>query len=468
MNMENSAVNTAEDREQDRIKAARERAHELKDMIRDEANTTKACVTDVAFKTFAICAAALSVIIANVEKTPAVGLAACPILVLCLFVNRITAYKYTTSNRNFAYDMHLDRTLTVYASDPYERDLLGLGWEDAMFAWRIVQAKLFHYLYPKVRLCPYLNIGYYQRKLEKRLAEYPWFDSLLLADGKYVPVPPAQPLQEIEPERPSSKDLATGKQPAVTTPKTTPRIELDPESSKEAAGVKAALFLTLFGYVVALVILMLGRAVHWSLASKTCLWLYKTSALGFMNIGLFMFLLCTALLQRANYSVSFHPGTYLRHIHTALNTLGALCIIILNWSFWRMTSLDNQHNTETYALFLATGGCTLLFISRVNSIARRRRILECGLLSIQSSAILWRAVTIAYVRALEVIKWQDNRLRNLTRVMAEMGDMLVEYVRDRTIHDWVDPNNHAQIIREVNKRLQCKPPLNHSLNGPYS
>lgn len=69
-----------------------------------------------------------------------------------MLICRVGIFKYTTVNRNLGYELHLDR-LRQYAQvgDQRTKDrvakLEGMGWEEALRAWRVVQASIFAKIY---------------------------------------------------------------------------------------------------------------------------------------------------------------------------------------------------------------------------------------------------------------------------------------------------------------------------------
>ena len=122
--------------------------------LRGEVREVKDC-----FARFVIQGAALAVALAGfilgvggVHEHRAVGLAAVPGIIILMLICRVGIFKYTTVNRNLGYELHLDR-LSKYAQIGDQRTkervakLEGMGWEEALRAWRVVQASIFAKIY---------------------------------------------------------------------------------------------------------------------------------------------------------------------------------------------------------------------------------------------------------------------------------------------------------------------------------
>lgn len=113
--------------------------------------------------------------IGGIGKYPYFGLAGLPLPFLLLLVTRIGNYKYSTANRNYAYELHLSRSLLYHSlSSPGNTNrILHIGWEEAMFAWRIVQATLFNALYERT----WFTNRYRERRGAITKIKYRWWDT---------------------------------------------------------------------------------------------------------------------------------------------------------------------------------------------------------------------------------------------------------------------------------------------------
>lgn len=120
--------------------------------LRREVKDVKDC-----FMRFAFQGSALAVVVAGfilgANERPAVGLAAVPAIIILILICRVGIFKYSTANRNLGYELHLDR-LKKYANvlgDERTKKrvatLEDMGWEEALRAWRVVQASIFAKIY---------------------------------------------------------------------------------------------------------------------------------------------------------------------------------------------------------------------------------------------------------------------------------------------------------------------------------
>src|SRR5450759_5860216 len=114
--------------------------------LRQEAGEVKDCFTKFSFQALGLATAVLGIIAAKQADQPYVALAAVLVIGLLLVVSRIGIYKYTTANRNFGYELHLNRLAQIETSGQAASDLKGsreVGWEEAMRDWRVVAASVF-------------------------------------------------------------------------------------------------------------------------------------------------------------------------------------------------------------------------------------------------------------------------------------------------------------------------------------
>ena len=66
-------------------------------------------------------------------------------------VARIGTYKYGTANRNYGYELHLFRSKYTIANSAkgWQSYMRNISWEEALRAWRVVQATVFEHLHYK-------------------------------------------------------------------------------------------------------------------------------------------------------------------------------------------------------------------------------------------------------------------------------------------------------------------------------
>lgn len=148
--------------------------------LRDEANFVKDCFTRFSFQTLAISAVVLGVIAKFQADIPFVALASILVIALNLSVARIGTYKYATANRHFGYELHLNRIKLFNYSSERREAIESIGWEEAMCAWRVVQATLFEHLYYTHRLIP----NYLKKRHKEKRKQGLWFEpSTLISSG---------------------------------------------------------------------------------------------------------------------------------------------------------------------------------------------------------------------------------------------------------------------------------------------
>lgn len=121
----------------------------LIERIRKEANDVKNCFTTFSFQAVAFSGLIFGAIANFQPREPFVGLAAIFIMVVALTVSIIGNYKYATANRHFGFELYLDNKNFVarhVAGQPIIQPQ-EIGWEQALRAWRVVQATVFDTIY---------------------------------------------------------------------------------------------------------------------------------------------------------------------------------------------------------------------------------------------------------------------------------------------------------------------------------
>lgn len=149
-------------------------------LIREEAKQVKDCFTQYSFHALAGSVAAIGLIIAYQKDYPHASIACIPVIILLLCVARIGIHKYSTANRNHGFQLYLERIISINNNDNIEKNyvLRNIGWEEAMRAWRIVQATAYESIY-NVRLLSFKFI-----KTEREKDQYPWYNPSRLIDKK--------------------------------------------------------------------------------------------------------------------------------------------------------------------------------------------------------------------------------------------------------------------------------------------
>ncbi len=157
----------------------------LIDMLRKEAQNVKDCFTRFSFQGLAFSTAILSAIARYQFDHPFIGLSSFGVIVLLLVITRIGTYKYATANRHFGYELHLQRSLHMTdRPGGWQQRMREIGWEEAVRAWRVVQATQFRYLYHTMPMWP--NNRKKKPKPDLKIGEYEWFvPAKLVGEGKY-------------------------------------------------------------------------------------------------------------------------------------------------------------------------------------------------------------------------------------------------------------------------------------------
>jgi len=166
--------------------------------LRQEANNVKDCFTKFSFQAIAISGIVLGAMANLQPQQPFVGLAGILVMVIVLTVCKIGNYKYATANRHFGYEL--------FISLMEKGKLLGLpknyqiSWEEALRAWRIIQATIFDELYHTKSNAKIYNLvnrwkynqikDNYKKKIKKDMhMKQLWFEprTLVGGDAKWYP-----------------------------------------------------------------------------------------------------------------------------------------------------------------------------------------------------------------------------------------------------------------------------------------
>jgi len=121
----------------------------------------------------------------------------------------------------------------------------------------------------------------------------------------------------------------------------------------------------------------------------------------------------------------------------------------------------NESNSEANDFIkLLDCGCTAFYIVSVvvvilacRNIRSRVKILERGLNSIHSCAILWEVVVLAHVRALEDLRKSSGQLKSMhgyTKCIGDQAYLITRYASN--IHKWIEETR-----KKLDEELQSKP-----------
>jgi hypothetical protein len=152
---------------------------EIINELRKEAYQVKECAIQYFVRCTIFVTAFLGVILAFHKDNEYVLLCSILALLVLSASNKILLHKYGTANRNLGYELHLERSKhykELYNSKlAWDDGFKNIGWEEAMRAWRIVQATVFEAICKK---------RYNKYKVDINQVEYPWFDIKKLIDAQ--------------------------------------------------------------------------------------------------------------------------------------------------------------------------------------------------------------------------------------------------------------------------------------------
>lgn len=119
--------------------------------LRAEARELKECFAKYSFQALGISTGVLTAVAQWQRENPYVGFATIPLIVFLEAVVRLGLHKYASANRLCGYELHLQRTMRIPSGSVggWQAHMREVGWEEAMRAWRVVQATLFERLYGK-------------------------------------------------------------------------------------------------------------------------------------------------------------------------------------------------------------------------------------------------------------------------------------------------------------------------------
>jgi len=154
---------------------------ELIKQLRTEVFQIKDCIARYTLQCLAFGAVLLGGIFGaqmTFERAVRLGWLTVPVLLLLRAVCRTAVHKLGTINRNLGYELHLQRTRRLPQTvDGWRHSYREIGWEEAMRAWRVVQASLF------ARICveagEWIGRGHYEREFDPARKEnrdkYLWY-----------------------------------------------------------------------------------------------------------------------------------------------------------------------------------------------------------------------------------------------------------------------------------------------------
>ena len=333
--------------------------------LRCEVEGQKECITRYSFQAIAFAAVVWGLVLKGEGHLSGIPFYLCGTITvfLLLTVVRMANHKYSTVNRNLGYELHLSRmkdytkiegTTDQQARLNWAKNMMAVGWEEAMCAWRVVQPTIFDFLYTPV--LPLLPQRISNAKVHRE-AQYKWYSTpQLLAKG-----------------------------------------------------------------------------------------------------------------------TTYHPGNYLRNIHNMLHFLVAASLIAMWGMFWSQADTKAYTHILRWEFFVSSSfgiplllfGTTVFFISQFIRQTAGRKIRERELLSIQSSAVVWRVVITCHILAVEWITRENKSYQGYTKALS----CLALNVNNNfyTVHSWLkdweatffSENLHAQLKQIIapdskSNPQQCK------------
>lgn len=138
---------------------------ELVKRLRAEANDVKDCVTKIGFQALALSTVVLGTILPLLNTIPLAGFAAAPLAIFLLAAIRISLHKYETANRLYGYELHIYRRTRLKDSKKgWHSRMRQIGWEEAFYAWRVVQPFIYKKIYLKPRWYTFPLNNYVKKK----------------------------------------------------------------------------------------------------------------------------------------------------------------------------------------------------------------------------------------------------------------------------------------------------------------
>lgn len=379
--------------------------------VRRESAEVKQCYTTQAHQTLMLSALILGAgvkFLADANENPFILMATMvAIVLLCLATLHMGCHKYNTSNRALGYEIHLARVIEYRErndeSEKLTLELRRIDWEQAMFAWRIVQPVIFDFFLFEDKRRGILKERFPDPELlkkEKRVA-----DPRLLQKEKAFIVDRIAGQKKQELKRELTDDEKAG---------------VEAEAEKELDSVKQRI-----------------TDYPW----------YDSRAL-LTKWGMSSFLEKSGQPTESARFAQFYPGSYLRKSMGLLKFVVILCMVVfagaLGNTWYDPIMADVPLYSYPYVIpYLTTCGACLAAWSakrHLDHFQRRGAILESGLLSIQTSAFVWRIVCLAHLRALvkagEENKTSHQLYNKYTRHLGAIACELRSHLHD--VQTWLE------------------------------
>ncbi len=317
--------------------------------LRKEAYAVKDCFTRYSIQGIGLFVVALAIIVRAQFDSIMMFLVSLAIITLLSALARMGTHKYATASRLSGYELHLQRVSRLSKTTDYEwrPEWTKVGWEEAMKAWRIVQATVFQSVYIS------------QKGNESVKKKYP----------------PEKQMERMLPE---------------FLYKRWKQDDHSPKYKNYKNAEQARYF-----------------------------WFEPDSMI-------------------ARHNAAYYPGGYLRTMIRVINSAMFISFLFLALSTY--VALTQETFLKWLVLFSFLFATILLFV-QYRELRKRQSIIENGLLSIHSCAILWQAIIIAHFRAIRNIDSGDdgvNNYKGYTEKLAFEANSLSKYIFN--IHEWMKPN----------------------------
>jgi hypothetical protein len=153
----------------------------------------------------------------------------------------------------------------------------------------------------------------------------------------------------------------------------------------------------------------------------------------------------TLLEEKSQY----YSGSYLKSMLFFLHFLAIISLFPLIISIYQIFCGDNffffpcANGDQLIILIIISFLALLVIVYRIVKDTARRKILESGLLSIHSCAIIWQAVVLAHYKALYKLKAKnDVGLHNYTKYLSQEALDLAKEDNILFIYSWVIGQNN--------------------------
>jgi hypothetical protein len=387
--LEEAEMSQAHDADSPDIPSGGEKTALIK-YLRDEAYAVRDCFTRYSVQVMSVSGGLLVAIAKFQTDNPYVGLLSIFPVILILLVLQMGVHKYATSNRLLGYELHLQRTSHYITRDHCHKIIQNAGWEVAMRAWRVVQPTLWETIYEP-------------RKSEVKSGVSPAFlGHIYAAIEAFI----AKSLGNLFSYFADAKRFNLWYYPIFIKCQIEKSIILDQDSNEYV------------GYWFDQ-----ARAFDRLSKGETKLTIRYNPG-GYLATMLFLFILPILICFGLQY-LALAQMWIGNHSASAVQTQ--------EFSIW--VSILNVLATIFVITSSVAGAASL---KNINS---RIKILESGLLSIHSCAILWEAVVLAHVRALEELHFFDESyprktMHGYTKAIAGQASEICSYATK--IHQWID------------------------------